>query len=187
MKRGRVFHSLMNVNNHDATAKDARLVLTSDGRTLQVFPTKISPNNDLSVPLQVIPLGTVCSLNIITSLRFAIEWMESSGQSVDCTPQLTVVETASSCIAQSWVISLACGVSAFKTAGVNLTGSSQLPDPVLQLLSQAVRLRIFEIATVVGLPEAIEEMQSAYGTTLARHVDYEVPSFRSVSLLHLPS
>ncbi|GMF13308.1 unnamed protein product [Phytophthora lilii] len=133
------------------------LVLTKDGSALQITSehdeieaTSIALLDITGITVQTAPLFSF-------SLQSDVEDIEDDNneRSGVMTPDTFVAPNAD--VLTRWVVALTCGINAFQQQHQQQSSKPSSSDgKAAELVWQAVRLRIFELATVIPLPTAIE-------------------------------
>ncbi|KAF4046208.1 hypothetical protein GN244_ATG01357 [Phytophthora infestans] len=148
-KRGTRFQHIP-ASNPQNEAEEVTLTLTKDGSTLQVATEtqtgiiSISLVDIKGLLLQETPLNSFSLL------------LDDPGDGDD---NIGIFVASSADMLNRWVVALTCGVGAFQRLD---TAQQSSPDAMqADLVWQAVRLRIFELAGVLGIPAAIDHVTLA--------------------------
>lgn len=156
-KRGANFQCarVMTASNPHSESEQVTLQLSKDGSTLQVATETCT--GTVSVRLLDIK-GLALHVTPLHSFSLQLDDL-SSGNNVDVAASVEpadvfVAPTAD--VLNRWVVALTCGVNAFQQ---HQSSEPNFPDAkAADLVWQAVRLRIFELAGVMALPTAIEHV-----------------------------
>ncbi|KAL3662209.1 hypothetical protein V7S43_012540 [Phytophthora oleae] len=153
-KRGTQFHLIRVAiaSNLPNEAEEVKLTLTKDGSTLQVLGTDF-------VSVSLVEIKGI-TLHSTISHSFSLQFEEETG---DNNEEIAPLSTRDIFVAESgealncWVVALTCGVNAFQQQ-LSVQPKCFPDDKEAGLVWQAVRLRIFELSGVVGMPTAIENV-----------------------------
>ncbi|KAG4038440.1 hypothetical protein PC123_g25997, partial [Phytophthora cactorum] len=150
-KRGTRFQRIRASNPHNES-EEATLMLTTDGSTIQV-------KTETNAGIESLPLVKIKGITLQeTPLNsFSLQLDDPvDGNSVGV-GDIFVASNADTL--NRWVVALTCGVNAFQqhqATQLNYRDTKQA-----DLVWQAVRLRIFELAGVLGMPTAIDHVTRA--------------------------
>ncbi|KAG7392552.1 hypothetical protein PHYPSEUDO_000240 [Phytophthora pseudosyringae] len=149
----------------EAEAEEVTLTLTKDGSTLQVA----TETADLTASLRLIDItGIVLHMAPLHSFSLQLD----GGNNDEAGAAVFVASSADAL--HRWIVALTCGVNAFQqqeSSPLNFSDAKQA-----DLVWQAVRLRVFELAQVLGMATAIDHVTG----TIPRQ-DFEQAAQRSMS------
>ena len=163
-----------------------RLQLSADGRVLQLIQdntTSIGKEEatQWTEEQASIRLESIQNITVHSDATFSIH--TTSDASPVLHQAVLTAETVE--MTRVWVISLVCAVNASTTAEKKTTAAEDGTSQLSGLIWQALRLRIFELSSVLPLSLAIRVMFTAYASIIHADRGYAYPDIPKAFLIQL--